>query len=80
MVNFSNLYYGSGFTDGSSDVPAHLREIVDWQLGDGGLLQEYTTFDLSVGKSIGENVRVSVTALNLSNRRLLPNVRRNPLR
>ena len=52
-----NLYYGSGFTDGSSDLPAHL----------GG----HTTFDLSLGKSVGENLTVSVTALNLANRRFL---------
>lgn len=52
-----NLYYGSGFTDGSSDVPAHLPG--------------HTTFDLSVGHSIGERISVSVTALNLTNRRFL---------
>jgi outer membrane receptor protein involved in Fe transport len=52
-----NLYYGSGFTDGSSDVPAHL--------------QPHTTFDLSVGKRIAENLTVSVTALNMTNRRFL---------
>jgi outer membrane receptor protein involved in Fe transport len=52
-----NLYYGSGFTDGTSDVPAHLPE--------------HTTFDLSVGKTLRENLTVSVTALNLTNRRFL---------
>ena len=52
-----NLYYGSGLTDGSSDVPAHLPG--------------HTTFDLSVGKSLGEKFSVSVTALNLANRRFL---------
>jgi outer membrane receptor protein involved in Fe transport len=52
-----NLYYGSGFTDGASDVPAHL--------------EGHTTFDISVGKSIAENLTLSVTALNLSNRRFL---------
>ena len=52
-----NLYYGSGFTDGSSAVPAHL--------------QEHTTFDLSVGKTIGESLTLSATALNLTNRRFL---------
>jgi outer membrane receptor protein involved in Fe transport len=53
----SNLYYGSGFTDGTSDVPAHLPE--------------HTTFDLSIGKAMAENLTVSVTALNLTNRRFL---------
>jgi len=52
-----NLYYGSGFTDGSSDVPSHL--------------QPHTTFDLSAGKAIAENLTLSVTALNLANRRFL---------
>jgi outer membrane receptor protein involved in Fe transport len=52
-----NLYYGSGFTDGSSDIPAHL--------------EGHTTFDLSVSKSLFENLTVSVTALNLLNRRFL---------
>jgi len=52
-----NLYYGSGFTDGSSDMPAHL--------------EPHTTFDLSLSKVIAENLTVSVTALNLANRRFL---------
>jgi len=52
-----NLYYGSGFTDGSSDVPAHL--------------QEHTTFDVSAGKAVAESLTLSVTALNLTNRRFL---------
>jgi outer membrane receptor protein involved in Fe transport len=52
-----NLYYGSGFTDGSSDVPAHL--------------QGHTTSDLSLGKAVAENLTLSVTALNLANRRFL---------
>ena len=52
-----DLYYGSGFTDGSSDVPAHLPG--------------HTTFDLSLGKTISENLTISVTALNVTNRRFL---------
>ncbi len=52
-----NLYYGSGFTDGSSDVPAHLPG--------------HTTFDVSVGRAFGERVSVSLTALNAANRRFL---------
>jgi len=57
VVAGGNLYYGSGFTDGSSDVPAHLAG--------------HTTFDLTVGKTISENLTISVTALNLMNRRFL---------
>jgi hypothetical protein len=57
-VNASgDAYYGSGFTDGSSDVPAHL--------------QSHTTFDCSAGKAIVENLTVSLTAMNLMNRRFL---------
>ena len=52
-----SLYYGSGFTDGSSEAPAHLRD--------------HTTFDLSAGKAVAENLTLSVTALNLTNRRFL---------
>jgi outer membrane receptor protein involved in Fe transport len=52
-----NLYYGSGFTDGPSPTYAHL--------------EPHTTFDLSIGKSIKENLTVSATALNLTNRRFL---------
>ena len=51
------LYYGSGFSNGGSDIPSHL--------------DPHTTFDLSVGKSLRENISLSVTALNLANRRFL---------
>jgi len=52
-----NLYYGSGFTDGSSGVGAHL--------------EPHTTFDLTIGKNMGEKFTISATALNLANRRFL---------
>lgn len=52
-----DVYYGSGFTDGSSDVPAHL--------------QDHTTFDFSAGKPLTEKLTLSITALNLTNRRFL---------
>jgi outer membrane receptor for ferrienterochelin and colicin len=51
------LYYGSGFTDGSSAIPKHL--------------EPHSTFDLSAGKSFHESFSVGVTALNLTNRRFL---------
>jgi outer membrane receptor protein involved in Fe transport len=34
-------------------------------------LQPHTTFDLSLGKSFGENLSLSLTSLNLLNRRFL---------
>jgi outer membrane receptor protein involved in Fe transport len=52
-----DVAYGSGFTDGSSDVPAHLPG--------------HTTFDLTLSRTFGEGVTVSATALNLANRRFL---------
>ncbi|HEX4274423.1 MAG TPA: TonB-dependent receptor [Bryobacteraceae bacterium] len=52
-----NIYYGSGFTDGSSDVGAHL--------------EAHATVDASLGKSLGERCTVAVTATNLANRRFL---------
>jgi outer membrane receptor protein involved in Fe transport len=34
-------------------------------------LPGHTTFDLTVGKAVSENLTISVTALNLMNRRFL---------
>jgi outer membrane receptor for ferrienterochelin and colicin len=53
----ASIYYGSGFTDGSLDYPAHL--------------EPHTTFDLSLGKTFGESWSVSVNGLNVANRRFL---------
>ena len=53
----ANWYYGSGFTDGSSDVPAHL--------------EGHNTVDFSLGKTVAANLTLSVTALNVGNRRFL---------
>ena len=51
----SNVSYGSGFTD--SGGPAHLPG--------------HTTVNVSLGKSFGEKVSLSVTALNVANSHLL---------
>jgi len=53
----AGLYYGSGFTDGSSAAPAHL--------------EPQTTLDCSLGKDIGEKLSVSLVGLNVANRRFL---------
>jgi outer membrane receptor for ferrienterochelin and colicin len=50
-----NGYYGSGFTD--EEGPAHLPG--------------HTTADLALGKNIGESLSVSISALNVANRRFL---------
>jgi hypothetical protein len=58
----TNVYYGSGFTNGTPDTQYP-----------GNYLPQHTTFDISVGKSFGEGerYRLSVTALNAANRRVL---------
>jgi outer membrane cobalamin receptor len=56
----SNVYYGSGFTNGSPN-----------QFYPGDYLPGHTTFDISLGKSFGERYSVSLTALNVANRRVL---------
>jgi hypothetical protein len=56
----TNVYYGSGFTNGGS-LPQFT----------GPYLPGHTTFDVSLGKSFGEKYTVSLTALNVANRRVL---------
>ena len=56
----TNVYYGSGFSNGGS-LPQFT----------GPYLPGHTTFDLSLGKSFGEKYTVSLTALNVANRRVL---------
>jgi hypothetical protein len=58
----TNVYYGSGFTNGSPNAQYP-----------GNYLRQHTTFDISMGKSFGERERykVSLTALNVANRREL---------
>jgi hypothetical protein len=59
----TNVYYGSGFSNGTQGE--------DGSPYQGDYLPQHTTFDLSLGKSFGENVTASVTALNAANRRVL---------
>jgi TonB dependent receptor/Carboxypeptidase regulatory-like domain/TonB-dependent Receptor Plug Domain len=58
----TNVYYGSGFTNGQPNAQYP-----------GDYLPQHTTFDISLGKSFGEKgaYRFSVTALNVANRRVL---------
>lgn len=58
----TNVYYGSGFTNGNPDAQYP-----------GNYLPQHTTFDISLGKSFGEKekYRLSLTALNVANRRVL---------
>jgi len=58
----TNLYYGSGFTNGAPDPTTPYPN---------QYLPQHTTFDLAIGKSITENISASVTATNIANRRVL---------
>ncbi|HUJ32085.1 MAG TPA: TonB-dependent receptor [Candidatus Acidoferrum sp.] len=55
----TNVYYGSGFTNGYPGQPYP-----------GNYLPGHTTFDLSVGKNFGERFSASLNALNVANRRV----------
>jgi len=54
----TDVYYGSGFTNGGENLP-------------GTHLQPHTTFDVTLGKDFGERLSLSVTSLNVANRRVL---------
>ena len=53
------MYYGSGFPTGCTG-----RAI------SGNYLPGHTTFDISLGKSFRERYSISLTALNVTNRRI----------
>jgi hypothetical protein len=55
-----NVYYGSGFTNGTPDAQYP-----------GNYLPAHTTFDVALGKSFGERYSVAVNAVNVANRRVL---------
>jgi outer membrane cobalamin receptor len=54
----TDVYYASGFSNSNSMIP-------------GDHLQPHATIDLSLGKSFGEHFSLSVSALNVANRRVL---------
>jgi hypothetical protein len=58
----TNVYYGSGFTNGSPNSSTPYPN---------AYLPQHTTFDLAVGKTITEAITASITAINVSNRRVL---------
>jgi hypothetical protein len=58
----TNVYYGSGFSNGYPEPPSPFT---------GNYLPGHTTFDLTVGKRFSDTLSVSVTSLNVANRRLL---------
>ncbi|HEY4978004.1 MAG TPA: TonB-dependent receptor [Candidatus Acidoferrum sp.] len=54
----TDVYYASGFTNGDASIP-------------GDHLQPHTTFDMTIGKEFGERFSLSLTGLNIANRRVL---------
>jgi hypothetical protein len=59
----SNVYYGSGFSNGLAGSGQGPYQ--------GNYLPVHTTFDSSVGRSFGENWKASITAVNVTNHRIL---------
>ncbi|HEX3663339.1 MAG TPA: TonB-dependent receptor [Acidobacteriaceae bacterium] len=58
----TNVYYGSGFSNGFTDPPSPYT---------GAYLPGHTTFNLAVGKSFGDNWSVSAQSTNVANERVL---------
>jgi outer membrane receptor protein involved in Fe transport len=58
----TNVYYGSGFTNGLYGTPLAQYP--------GPNLPGHTTFDLALGKTFAERYTISVNALNVANRRV----------
>lgn len=59
----TNVYYGSGFSNGLSDVTGTPYTTA--------YLPGHTTVDLSLGKSFREHISATVNVLNVANRRVL---------
>ena len=59
----TNVYYGSGFSNGLANSGQG-----PWQ---GAYLPVHTTFDVSAGHALGERWRISATAINATNHRVL---------
>jgi hypothetical protein len=59
----SNVYYGSGFTNGLADSGQGPYQ--------GEYLPAHTTFDLSAGHNFGEKLSISANVLNVTNHRVL---------
>jgi hypothetical protein len=59
----SNVYYGSGFSNGLAGQNQGPYN--------GPYLPVHTTFDSSLGKTFGERWKLSVTAINVTNHRVL---------
>jgi outer membrane receptor protein involved in Fe transport len=61
------MYYGSGFSNGNGPAVTGVAPCcspLDY-------LPAHKTFDLSLGKDFGENFSMSVTGMNVGNRRVM---------
>jgi hypothetical protein len=63
----TNVYYGSGFTNGGYDPPNPPAD----PNYPNAYLPAHTNVDISLGKSFGESLSASVTTTNLTNHRVL---------
>lgn len=59
----SNVYYGSGFVNGLAGAEEGPYN--------GNYLPAHTTFDVSAGHTFGEQLKVAVNVLNVTNHRVL---------
>ncbi len=65
----SNVYYGSGFSNGTAGATDPSGNLISpYQ---GNYLPAHTTFDVSAGKTFGENVKFAATVVNVTNHRVL---------
>ncbi|MDR3773005.1 MAG: TonB-dependent receptor [Terracidiphilus sp.] len=65
----TNVYYGSGFSNGTAGATdANGNLISPYQ---SNYLPVHTTFDVAAGKTFGENVKFTVTVVNVTNHRVL---------
>ena len=65
----SNVYYGSGFTNGlACSAPSTCPNNGPY---DGPNLPVHTTFDVSAGRNIGERWKIAANVINLTNHRVL---------
>src|SRR5258706_9416830 len=57
-ISSADVYYASGFSNSNPTIP-------------GDHLQPHTTFDLSLGKEFAERLSVSLSGINVANRRVV---------
>lgn len=65
----SNVYYGSGFSNGTAGITDGNGNLISPYQGD--YLPAHTTFDVSAGRNFGESWRVSGDLVNVTNHRVL---------